>query len=92
MKRPGFRSAHDPLEEASGRGPVLLLLGGVGLGIVGPLVFSYGLIGAFSQMDRAGGPPGKLLVMQWIGFVSSLGGGAMVALSVAWWIWRIARR
>jgi hypothetical protein len=92
VKRQGFRSAHDPLEEASGRGPTLLLLGGVGLGIVGVLVFSYGMLGAFSQMDRAGGPTGVFLVMQWIGFVSSLSGGAMVALSVAWWIWRIVRR
>jgi hypothetical protein len=91
VKRPAWRSA-DPLQEASGRGPALLLLCGVGLGIVGVLVLSYGVVGAFSQMDRAGGPPGTFLVMQWIGFLSILSGAAMVALSVAWWIWRIARR
>jgi len=70
---------------------VLLLLGGVGLGIIGVLVLSYGVVGAFSQMDRAGGPPGTFLLMQWIGFLLIPTAAAIVAFSFAWWIWRMAR-
>jgi hypothetical protein len=89
VTRPGFRATAEP---PSGSGPTRLLLGGVGLGIIGMLVFAYGVAGAYSQMDRSGGPPAIFLVLQWVGFVAVPSGVVMVVSSVVWWIWRIVRR
>jgi hypothetical protein len=85
-----WRSPARP-HKASDLGPVWFLLGGVAFGLGGYFVLSYGLLLAFSQMDRAGGPPGIFLVVQEVGFVSIVIGAALVALSLAWWIWRIVR-
>lgn len=89
MTLPGLRATAEP---PSGSGPTRLLLGGVGLGIIGLLVFAYGVAGAYSQMDRAGGPPAIFLVLQWVGFVAVPCGVVMVVASLVWWISRIVRR
>ena len=69
----------------------MLLLGGIGLGAIGFVVMTYGMIEGFMFMDTNGGPPAIVPLMQWVGFLSTLSGVAIVAFSIALWVWRVVR-
>jgi hypothetical protein len=87
VKGSSSRSSRPP-GTPSGRGPVLLLVGGVGLAISGVLASSFGVLWTFQP---GGGPTELLGAMQWIGLMGMACGAFLAVASVGWWIWRIGR-
>jgi hypothetical protein len=86
--RPSGSRVSRPAGTPAGRWPALLLLGGIALAIAGVLLASFGVLLTFQP---GGGPAGIFLAMQWIGILSVASGAVIVAVSIGWWLWRIAR-
>jgi hypothetical protein len=59
--------------------------------LIGACTALLGWVGAMSQWRRGDDPSPVLDLVQLVGLVSIPLGAAMVAISIAWWLFRIGR-
>ena len=78
-------------DSSPGRGPTRLLLSGLLVVGVGFLTLAGGFVGAFSQWKNGEDPSRIYDLIQLAGLLSIACGAFMVAVSLAWWVWRIAQ-
>jgi hypothetical protein len=91
VKRPGYRVTADPGAGSNRRGPLRLLIGGLGIALIGACMSLLAWTGAVSQM-RGGASPSPILdLIQLTGLLSIPLGVVLVGISVLWWLFRIGR-